>query len=152
MILPHGMNSIREIRAYEKAIENIESFCNYKDIKELFMHFFRCSALKRFDCFDFVTAFNITIPYIEQKLKDHDIRTFEDFFDSGFNDHFAFYSLLVILDEHEKMTTQTQMVLLFDSIIHAQHIGGEIFEWLIFPDDPNTLRQKVENELHISNT
>lgn len=146
------MNNVREIRAYERMTENVESFCNYKDIKELFMHFFRCSELKRFDCFNFETAFDVTIPYIKQKLTDHGIKTFNDYFDSRFNDHYAFYSLLVILDEHEKITAQIQMILLFDAIIHAQHIGGEIFEWVIFPDDPDTLRQKVENEFCISNT
>jgi len=146
------MDSVREIRAYERMVENIEVFDNYKDIKEIFKHFFRCTRLNRIDNFDFNKAFNITIPFIQRKLTDHGIRTFDDYFNSGFNDHVAFYSLLVILDEYEKMNTVPQMVLLFDSIIHAQHIGGEIFEWVIFPDDPNTLRQKVENELCISNT
>ena len=145
------MNSVREIRAYERMVENVESFDNYKDIKELFKHFFRCSELKRFDCFNFNAAFNVTIPLIELKLTDHGIRTFDDLFNGQFGDSFEFYSLLVILDELERANTITQMVLLFDSIIHAQHIGGEIFEWELMPEDPDTLRQKVENELRFPN-
>ena len=165
-------------------VENVESFCNYKDIKELFMHFFRCSVLNRTDKFNFDTAFSVTIPFIEHKLDDHCQRTLDDFLnyckrnmwnpetytfteekltkliELYNNDHTKFQKypqykrLMNIHDAYVKSNhaeNPTERVLLFDAVIHAQHVGGDIFENAIFPYDPGTLRQKVENEFCISN-
>lgn len=173
------IRSVGQLRAWEKAAEITESFDNYSDIKELFKHFFRCSALSKMDCFNFDRAFEVTIPCIERKLDEHGARSFKDFWNymteeervrckksrgrlnnvidtyryyhSLYADYYQFWLLKDILTAYEKVKVSKNTcdcAVVFDSIIHAEHVGGYIFEWVLLPDDPNSLRYKVDKELY----
>lgn len=66
----------------ERMTAEVECYCDYCDADdELLKHFFRCSLLDRWDCFDFDRAFSCVIHEIERKLAEHGLCDFEDFLD-----------------------------------------------------------------------
>lgn len=175
-----SIETVGQIRAYERAVEAVESFDNYANIKELFKHFFRCSALNMLDRFDFDRAFEVTVPYIEKKLDDHGARSFKEFwnyltdeerarcrksksrladvigsyrkFHSLYTNYYQFWLLKDILSDCNKAKRSGNIcdcTIVFDAIVHAEHVGGYIFEYALLPDDPNSLRYKVNKELQL---
>lgn len=180
--------SARERALREEMTTEVECFDDYSyENEEIVYHFFRCSLLNRFDCFDFEKAYEALIPTIQQKLNEHGLGTFEDFLEyqeliydkrtlsdwtieSGYlyidvddvfeaimklrydrsRDEFSGYSafddLQDIVDGYKNSSNNTlqQDIALFDAIIHAEHVTGNIFEDF---DDPDTIRGRVEREL-----
>jgi len=144
------IKSAGQIRAWERVSYDVESFGDYKNIPKSFKHFFRCSVLKKWECFDFETAFKVTLPFIKRKLHDHRIYSYRSYYNSCWAKCCPeFLSLLNILDAYSRLDKWDVMgrVMLFDSIIHAEHMEGDIFEYELLPEDPDSLRLKVEKEL-----